>query len=99
MPGNFLTTDLDKILKVEELASMALYDSTLVLGVFDNEDIEVQMGDGTIRIINQCLFTAKSEDFPDIAEGEVIVISDVSYAIQSWSDDGTGMIEIQMEKL
>lgn len=99
MPGQFLTSDLTKILKTEELASMALYDGALVVGVFDVEDTEAQMADGTIRIIPQCIFTGRSEDFPNIAEGETVVIDSVSYAIRSWMDDGTGMIDIHMEKV
>lgn len=99
MPGQFFTSDLTKILKTEELASMALYDGALVLGVFDVEDTEAQMADGTIRIIPQCIFTGRSEDFPEIAEGETVVIDNVTYAIRSWMDDGTGMIDIHMEKV
>jgi hypothetical protein len=99
MPGQFLTSDLTKILKTEELASMALYDGALVVGVFDVEDTEAQMADGTIRIIPQCIFTGRSEDFPNITEGEAVVIDGVSYAIRSWMDDGTGMIDIHMEKV
>lgn len=99
MPGNFLTTDLVKILKTEELASMAVYDGAIVIGVFDIEDVEAQMADGTIRIIPQCVFTGRSEDFPNIAEGEVVAIEGTDYTIRSWMDDGTGMIDIQMEKV
>jgi len=98
MPGSFLTTDLTKILKTTEIASMATYDGTLVLGVFDDEDNEVQMGDGTIRVMRQCSFTGRAEDFPDIAEGQTVVIDAVTYVIHSWMDDGTGMIDIEMEK-
>lgn len=99
MPGNFLTNDLAKILKTEELASTAVYDGALVIGVFDIEDIEAQMSDGTIRILPQCVFTGRSEDFPSIVEGETVVIDGVSYTIRSWLDDGTGMIDVHMEKV
>jgi hypothetical protein len=78
---------------------MALYNGMLVVGVFDVEDTEAQMSDGTIRILPQCIFTGRSEDFPALAEGEIVVIEDVSYAIRSWMDDGTGMIDIHMEKV
>lgn len=98
MPGNFLTNDLTKILKTDELASLAIYGGAMVVGVFDDEDVEAQMADGTVRIIAQATFTARAEDFPDIAEGEVVVIDDIAYVIRSWMNDGTGMIDIQMEK-
>lgn len=99
MPGQFLISDLTKILKVEELASTAVYDGALVVGVFDIEDVEAQMSDGTIRILPQCVFTGRSEDFPSITEGETVVIDGLSYTIRSWLDDGTGMIDIHMEKV
>jgi hypothetical protein len=99
MPGNFLTNDLTKILKTEELASMALYRGALILGVFDNEDAEAQMADGTIRIVPQCVFTGRSEDMTDIAEGQEIVIDKVTYTVRYWMDDGTGMIDVHMEKV
>lgn len=99
MPGNFLTSDLVKILKTEEFATTALYNGDMVVGVFDNEDAEAQMADGTVRIVPQCVFTAQSQYFPDIAEGETVVIDSVTYAIRFWMDDGTGMIDIHMEKV
>lgn len=98
MPGNFLTNDLAKILKTEELASMALYKGALILGVFDIEDAEAQMADGTIRIVPQCVFTGRSEDLADIAENDQIVIDNVTYSVRYWMDDGTGMIDVHMEK-
>lgn len=98
MPGNFLTNDLSKILKTEELATMAIYDGLIIVGVFDDEDIEAQMADGTVRIIPQCIFTGRSEDFPAIAEGETLVIDNAEFSIRSWIDDGTGMIDIHLEK-
>lgn len=98
MPGNFLTNDLSKILKSKDFASMALYKGALILGVFDNEDAEAQMGDGTIRIVPQCIFTGRSGDMIGIAEGDEIVIDDVPYKVQYWMDDGTGMIDVHMEK-
>lgn len=99
MPGNFLTTDLVKILKTEELASMALYKGALILGVFDVEDVEAQMADGTVRIVPQCVFTGRSEDLTGLTEGDEIMIDDVAYAVRFWMDDGTGMIDVHMEKL
>ena len=99
MPGNFLTNDLAKILKTEELASMALYKGALILGVFDVEDTEAQMADGTIRIVPQCIFTGRSEDLTGIAESDEIVIDNVTYAVRFWMDDGTGMIDVHMEKI
>lgn len=98
MPGNFLTNDLSKILKTEELATMAVYDGLIIVGVFDDEDIEAQMADGTVRIIPQCIFTGRSEDFSAIVEGETMVINNAAFSIRSWIDDGTGMIDVHLEK-
>jgi hypothetical protein len=78
---------------------MALYKGALILGVFDVEDTEAQMADGTIRIVPQCIFTGRSEDLTGIAESDEIVIDNVTYAIRFWMDDGTGMIDVHMEKI
>lgn len=77
---------------------MALYKGALIIGVFDNEDAEAQMADGTIRIVPQCILTCRSEDVVGIAEGDEIVIDNVTYNVRYWMDDGTGMIDIYMEK-
>ena len=77
---------------------MALYKGALIIGIFDNEDAEAQMADGTIRIVPQCVFTGRSEDVFGIAEGDEIVIDNVVYSVRYWMDDGTGMIDVYMEK-
>jgi hypothetical protein len=98
MPGNFLTNDMSKILKTTAFAVTATYDGTVVTGIFDDEDTEVVMGDGTIRIAHQCQFSGRTEDFDGIAENDILVIAGVTYNIRAWMDDGTGSIDIEMEK-
>lgn len=96
MAGNFLTTDLASILNTNEFAVTATYGGVTIRGIFDDEDVEVPMGDGTTRIIPQCMFTGRSEDFSGIADGQTLTVSGTDYTIRTWMDDGTGVIEIFM---
>lgn len=98
MPGNFLKNDLAALLRTTDFAVTAVYDGTIITGIFDDEDVDAQMADGTIRIVSNCTFTGRSDDFSGIAEGDTIVISSITYVIRSWRDDGTGEIELMMEK-
>lgn len=98
MAGSFLTNDLVGILKTEEFADKAIYDGAFVFGIFDDEDTEAQMADGTIRIVPQCVFSGRSEDFAGVADGDTLTIDGAAYTIRTWMDDGTGMIELYMEK-
>lgn len=98
MAGNFLTTDLASILNTDEFAVTATYGGKTVNGIFDDEDVEVPIGDGTTRIIPQCMFTGRSADFNGIADGQSLTLSGTAYTIRTWMDDGTGVIEIFMER-
>ncbi len=98
MLGNLLTDDLMKILKLEDFAVIVVYKGAMINAIFDNEDVEAQMADGTVRIIPQAVLTARSADFPAIAEGETVAIGSDDFTIRSWMDDGTGMIDIHLEK-
>lgn len=98
MTGSFLTNDLAALLNTAEFATTAIYSGVTVKGIFDDEDIEAQMSDGTVRIVPSCSFTGRSDDFASVAQGDTLKIGTVTYTIQSWKDDGTGEIELFMEK-
>ena len=98
MVASFLKNDMAALLNTSEFAVTAIYDTVVVKGIFDDEDIEVQMADGTVRIMPSCSFTGRSDDFTSVAQGDTLKIGTVTYTIQSWKDDGTGEIELFMEK-
>jgi len=42
--------------------------------------------------------TCRTSDLPSIGEGEVMVISGVTYVVRAWIHDGTGVTVVQLEK-
>lgn len=97
MPGAFITNDLAALLSESDFGVLATYGGETVPGIFDDGDVEVDSGEGPTQIVRECSFTGRSADFPNIADGQTIVIADVSYRIRRWIDDGTGEIEIILE--
>lgn len=93
-----LNDDLVSILNVDEFAIAATYDGGTIYGIFDNETVPVDAGGYAQVHQEQPRFLCRSIDVPDIAEGEAIVISAVTYAIRAWIHDGTGVTQIQLEK-
>lgn len=94
-----LANDLATILNVDEFATAVTYDGGTINGIFDNETIPVDAGGYTQVHQEQPRLTVRTSDIPSIAEGEVMVVSGVDYAVRSWVHDGTGVTEIQLEKV
>ena len=67
--------------------------------IFDDEDIEVETPDGPATIMHQAVLTGASADFPGIAANDPVVIRGVTYRVDFWKDDGTGQIEIYLERM
>ena len=69
-----------------------------VIGIFDNEFIEVDAG-GTVGVaIQQPRFLCRTDDVPSATEGDAITILTVNYTIRIVQDDGTGMTTFVLEK-
>lgn len=81
-----------------EASGDVVYNGSVIDGIFDDEDVEFQLGEGVPEIHHQCVFTGRSADFTCIAEGDVLTIRGTVFIIRNWKDDGTGMIEVFMEK-
>ncbi len=93
-----LTSDLATILNVNEFATAVTYDGGTINGIFDNETVPVDAGGFAQVHQEQPRLTVRTSDVPSIGEGEVMVISGVTYAVRAWIHDGTGVTEIQLEK-
>lgn len=66
--------------------------------IFDDEDVEIQTGEGVAEIAHQAMLTAPSSQFPDIAEDDPVTIRGKSFRVKFWKDDGTGVIEVYLVK-
>lgn len=65
--------------------------------IFDDEDIQVELGEGVGEIVHQSVLTAPSAYFVGIAEGDEIEVRGEQYLAKYWKDDGTGIIEVFLE--
>ena len=68
-------------------------------GHFDDMDRVIQMGEGDDFVMQEVKFTSKSSLFPKIAEGDDFVARGVKFKVAYWLNDGTGVIEIYMERV
>lgn len=93
-----LSDDLTSILVVDEFAAAVTYDGGTINGIFDNETIPVDNGGFVTVHQEQPQLTCKTSDLPSIGEGEVMVISGVTYVVRAWIHDGTGVTVVQLEK-
>ena len=93
-----LSDDLTSILVVDEFAVAVTYDGGKINSIFDNETIPVDNGGFVTVHQEQPQLTCKTSDLPSIGEGEVMVISGVTYVVRAWIHDGTGVTVVQLEK-
>jgi len=99
MPGQFITDDLSVLFASSEFGeATATYEGSSVMGIFDDEDVEAQMGEGVAEIIPQPMFTGRTSDFSGIARDQTMVIQSETFRIKNWKQDGTGMIEVFLER-
>lgn len=82
----------------ETAGSVVWEGASLDNAVFDDEDIEVDSETGMVEILHQSVLIVPSSDVIGIKEGDSISVSSVPYTVKFWKDDGTGMIEIYMER-
>ena len=101
MPMSCLDTDLGTILASSDFGeasgTVTWRGLPIAVGVFDDEDVEVELGEGVREIVHQAKFPGRSADFPGISDGDQMVIRARTFTVKHWSDDGTGMIEIFLE--
>lgn len=100
MVGSFIKNDLKSTMSPREFGetSVTWRGIPLTYAIFDDEDVEIETGDGVKEIYNQAILTTLSDHVTGIASGDPIVIDSTPYSVRSWKDDGTGLIEIYLEK-
>ena len=98
MPAAFIANDVAHVTGSDVFGETVTWDGNTVTVIFDDEDIEVQLGEGVAQIQNQVTMTGQTSDFPGIADGNVVVARGVTYHVKNWKRDGTGEIEIFLER-
>ena len=102
MSGSFLTDDLSLVFSTGDFSVAGTYTPSggspvTVNGIFDDEDIEVDQGDGGMVLQRSAKFTCSSSDVTSVAEDDAFTINSVSYTVAFFKDDGTGVVEIYLE--
>lgn len=99
MPGAFLISDLAAVFNEREFGeATVVIDGVIVPGaIFDNEDIEVQMGEGVGQIVHQPMITCPIGLLHPLASNQVVTVAGSAFRVKNWKDDGTGVVEIYLE--
>jgi hypothetical protein len=94
-----LISDILTILDVDEFATQVTYGGSTILAIFDKETVPVDAG-GSVEVHQaDPKLTCKTADVPSLTEGDAMTINGVPYRAMSWVHDGTGMTEIELEKV
>lgn len=102
MSASFLTSDLSAIFAVADFSVAATYtkadtSTSTVNGIFDDEDLEVDAGDGSVVLQRSAKFTCASADVSGVVEDEGMTIGGKEYTISYVKNDGTGTIELFLQ--
>jgi hypothetical protein len=102
MSGAFLTGDLTALFDTDAFADTATYtpsggSASTIYGILDDEDLELEMGDGRRVLQASAKFTCASSDVTGVAEGDALTVGGSDYTVAYSKDDGTGVIELYLE--
>lgn len=101
MVASFIKSDIKTVLssKVFGEDDGVVWNKTPVPdAIFDDEDVEVQMGEGPTEIISQPIVTGATCDFIGIKENDSIQVNGETLYVKNWKKDGTGIIEIFLHR-
>jgi len=101
MPASFIENDITHMLASSdfgEASGSVTWKGNAVDAIFDDEDVELTLGEGVGQIIPQPMLTGKTADFPSIADGDAVVADGRNFVVKNWKRDGTGEIEIFLEE-
>lgn len=98
-----LDTDLDVIFASSDFgeAEGIVYNGDTenpIQGIFDDDDVETQNGEGVVVITPQTMITVASSDVPDLQKGSLFVVRSVNYETQFWVTE-SGVTEIFLERV
>lgn len=98
MAGSFLTDDLSAILSVADFAITAtwLERQSTIDGIFDDNEVEVDRGDGQMHLIHATRFKTKSDH--GVADGDTLTINSRIFTVAFQQDDGHGLVTLYLEK-
>lgn len=102
MPMPCLETDLGAVFASSdfgEAGGTVTWKGLPISGViFDDEDLEIQLGEGIAEIGHRAILTGPSASFAGIADEDPVVVRGNAFKVKNWIDDGTGVIEIHLER-
>jgi hypothetical protein len=100
MPGSFLQNDLNQFLKGNDFGeSGVLWKGVSIENViYDEEDVEEQLGEGPTQIVTERRLMGKTADFPSIQSDDPVTIGGSTFYVSHWIDDGTGMITVYLNE-
>lgn len=101
MAGSFIQDDLPFLFASTDFGeadNAVTWKGDPVSGIFDDDDVEVQLGEGVGEIIAQPTFTGSTADFDGIADGDVMVIRGDTFKVKNWKAERDGTIEIFLER-
>lgn len=102
MPAKFIDADIDHVLSDRDFGetegTVIWQGVTIPNAIFDDEDVEIQVGEGTAEIIQQPMITAKTSYFPSIREGDTVSVDGETFRVKNYQRDGTGMILIYLDR-
>ncbi len=98
MAGSWITDDLVTMLEVDEFASDVTWveGGQTIQGIFDDEDQEIEIGDGTSMIHSAARLTTQS--YYGVSQGDTLTINMVAYEVSHKVDDGTGGVVLHLER-
>lgn len=103
MPMSCLTTDLTALFSESdfgEVTGSVRWRGVVINGaIFDDEDVEISLGEGVGEIQHQAVLTSISSQFVGIADGDLMVARGRNFRVKNWKDDGTGVIDIHLEEI
>jgi hypothetical protein len=100
MPGNFISSDVDVFFETSGFGhgSVVWNGVTVTRVIFDDEDIEVEAGEGNSQIIPNPMLTGRETDFVGIAVDDPVNIDGELFTVRNWKRDGTGIIEVFLQR-
>ena len=91
-----LDTDIDVIFSTGDFGEVVTLNGVQIVGHFDDEDIEANMGEGPTQIVPQPKFTCRTLE---VEEGQVLIRENsATFQVRAWKNDGVGVIILILER-
>lgn len=98
-----IETAADRLIILGDFGQSAVYThdgvSNTIIGIFDQEFEAVDIGASVPFAMQRPRFHCRTADIADAQNGDTLEIDGETYAIRVVMPDGTGMSEIQLERL